>query len=64
MVGLDHIVLFFTEKAMLRRKKAGQLTGKSLMQEIAAMDKSTVDGGLIREKPQPFAGKGIRRRSA
>jgi len=57
MTGLNHIILFFRKKTVLRAEKTGQLTGKSLIDEITAMDKRRIRRGLVAEKPEPSAHK-------
>jgi hypothetical protein len=47
MIGLDHIVLLFAEKAMLRRKKCRELTGKGSAKQIPAVMEPAVGGGLV-----------------
>ncbi|RWX43638.1 hypothetical protein H206_03691 [Candidatus Electrothrix aarhusensis] len=49
MIGLDHVVLLFTEKTVLRGKQAGQLAGKGLHDQVATVSKMTVCGGLVAE---------------
>jgi hypothetical protein len=64
MGGLNHIILFFAEESVLGRKKTGELAGKGLYEQVAAMGKPTVSGCLIGQQSQPFPGKRSRGRPA
>jgi hypothetical protein len=60
MIGLDHVVLFFTEKTVLWGKQAGELAWKGCHDQIAAMAKMAVCGCLVAEQGEAFACEGDR----
>jgi hypothetical protein len=55
MVRLDHIVLLFREKPVLGGEQAGELTREGRHDQIPAVAKVLVSGGLVAEQGQPFA---------
>ena len=61
MIRFHHVILLLAEKTMLRREKTGELARKKLLDELTAMPKMTVRGGLITEKCQFSALKRRRR---
>jgi hypothetical protein len=57
MIRLDHVVLLFREKPVLRGEQASELAREGGHDQIPAVAKVTVGGGLVAEQGQPFAGK-------